>query len=122
MAKKPNQQRSRKAEIDPDENASRDNEGKAELSYMLEFPYACEAVSAVAAFGNEKYSRGNWMKGFPQLQLIDSLQRHLMAYTNGEDLDPESGLPHLSHVAWNAMVLIENAERYPIKDNRTHVV
>ena len=35
-----------------------------------------------------------------------ALLRHLMAYQAGEVNDPESGMPHLWHVATNAAFLV----------------
>jgi hypothetical protein len=89
------------------ESAMRFNEGKAELSYLLSMPVATAGISAAFAMGAEKYARDNWKKGLDRNQLIDSAMRHLMKAQNGETFDEESGLDHLFHFAWNAMVLAE---------------
>jgi dATP/dGTP diphosphohydrolase len=62
-------------------------------------------VSAVAGFGAEKYERYNFLRGYPWSWSFDALQRHLLAFWAGEDLDPESGQPHLAHAAWHALAL-----------------
>lgn len=39
---------------------------------------------------------------------LDALVRHLLAMVVDPDgLDPETGLPHLAHVAWNALAVLE---------------
>ena len=50
--------------------------------------------------GSAKYAPGNWMKQIdtPQ-EVINCIFRHWSAMCMGEWLDPESGLPHLSHIA-----------------------
>ena len=87
--------------------AMRFNAGKPELSYILSAPYAIEGLAEVFAFGAVKYARDNWKKGLPQEQVCDSLLRHLTSYMNGEDLDPESGMHHLNHVLWNALIMAD---------------
>lgn len=87
------------------EQAMRKNEGKPELSYILEADYAIKGVCEVLAFGAEKYDRGNYKKGFPKEKLADSLLRHLTSFLNGEELDQESGLHHTDHVLANALFL-----------------
>lgn len=38
---------------------------------------------------------------------LSAMYRHLAAIERGEELDDESGLPHLAHVATNALFLLE---------------
>lgn len=66
-----------------------------------------EAVTAVRMYGNEKYhDPENWRQVEPQ-RYQDALYRHWLSYLKGEQCDPESGLPHLWHLACNAAFLIE---------------
>ena len=90
-----------------EDRAMRFNEGKAELSYIMSLPNACAGVSAAFAMGAQKYARNNWKKGLDRNQLVDSALRHLSKSQNGEVFDEESGLDHLFHFAWNALVLAE---------------
>lgn len=66
-------------------------------------PKALMEVAKVAGFGEQKYSRLNYLKGYDWSLSYDACQRHLHAYWSGEDLDPESGLPHLAHAAWHCL-------------------
>ena len=66
-----------------------------------------EAVTAIRMYGNAKYhDPENWRQVEPQ-RYRDALYRHWLAYLKGEKCDPESGLPHLWHLATNAAFLIE---------------
>ncbi len=56
-------------------------------------------------FGATKYSRDNWRRGYSWSLSYNALLRHLVATLNGEWLDPESGLPHIVHVAWHCATL-----------------
>ena len=65
-----------------------------------------EAVAQALQFGEGKYGRYNFRRGFPNHRLIAACLRHVLAYQDGEDLDPESNLPHLAHAtACIAMLL-----------------
>lgn len=88
------------------EQADRYNEGKPELSYILDAPLAMQGLANRFALGAKKYSRDNWKKGLPDTQVIDSLLRHLSAYQNGEMHDEDGGL-HVDAIVWNAVVLSE---------------
>ena len=70
-----------------------------------------EAVTAIREYGCQKYhDPENWRKVEPQ-RYRDALYRHWLAYLKGEKCDPESGLPHLWHLACNAAFLIEMEEK-----------
>lgn len=61
-------------------------------------PLAIEGLAAVLTFGAKKYAAHNWRGGLSYSRLIAALLRHLFAILRGEDIDPESGLPHVDHV------------------------
>lgn len=61
-------------------------------------PVALEGLSAVLTFGAKKYAPDNWRGGIAYRRLIGALFRHGFAFLRGEDLDPESGLPHIDHL------------------------
>lgn len=75
-------------------------------------------LAKVLTFGAGKYAAHNWRKGFVLSRPYDALQRHLTAWNDGEDLDPESGLNHLDHAACELMFLRELAETHPELDDR----
>lgn len=58
---------------------------------------ALSLVVKVMMFGAKKYSVNNWRKGMEWTRLYDAAKRHMDAWLGGEDLDPESGLPHIAH-------------------------
>lgn len=88
-----------------EEQSLRFNSGKPQLSYILDTMPALLDMVAVMEFGANKYERNNWQKGFPKDKLLDSLLRHVHAFYSGEDIDPESGLPHVGHILCNAAFL-----------------
>lgn len=66
---------------------------------------ALRSLARVYAMGAAKYSRGNYRKGYPASLSISAAMRHFAAWMEGEDLDPESGESHLSHVVWHCFNL-----------------
>lgn len=72
-------------------------------------------VAKVLTYGAKKYKPDNWRKVKSRERYIDALERHLLAYKSGEELDPESGLHHLEHLACNAAFLIELKD-LPLRD------
>ena len=47
----------------------------------------------------------DWRKGHKQMDLLSAALRHLYAHIDGEDIDKESGLNHLSHCMTNLVMI-----------------
>jgi len=68
---------------------------------------AVEQVVGVLTFGANKYSAWSWLSTpDARRRYFASAIRHAVAWVKGERLDPESGLPHLAHLACNALFLL----------------
>ena len=90
--------------ISKDQLAKADK-GKLELSLVN--PELVKAVAEVRMYGTEKYGDSeNWRKVKPK-RYVDALYRHLLAYIEGNEVDEESGLSHLSHMACNISFLLD---------------
>ncbi len=97
--------------------AARFNTGKPMLSYFRRsFSWALEAVARVKEFGANKYDDDNWRHGGkPDAEYLDSLDRHLDAFLNGEVYDKDSGCHHIGHAIWNLCALMElNYKNKPV--------
>lgn len=75
-------------------------------------------VSEVLTFGARKYAPDNWRNGIKFSRLIASLHRHLASIQAGEDIDPESGLPHIYHLGCNVQFLGWMMKNRPDLDDR----
>lgn len=64
-------------------------------------------MGAVLTYGAQKYVEHNWRKGMHWSRLVAAAMRHLFAFAGGEDIDPESGWPHLDHALCCLMFLSE---------------
>ena len=57
-------------------------------------------VAPVLALGAAKYGPFNWRQYPVKLSVyLEAAQRHLLAFADGQDLDPESGEWHVAHAA-----------------------
>ena len=75
-------------------------------------------VGNVLKFGANKYADHNWRRGFKFSRLIAACFRHLLAIMRGEDIDPESGLPHVDHLSCSVMFLAWHLKNKPELDDR----
>lgn len=50
--------------------------------------------------------KNNWQKGLKFSETFESLQRHVIAWYNGEDKDAETGCSHLAHAGCNILFLL----------------
>lgn len=62
-------------------------------------------VSRVLGFGRGKYGADNWRNGIEYRRLYGATLRHLFAWNDGEDLDPETGLSHIDHALCELLFL-----------------
>jgi len=82
-------------------------------------PYdALWQVALVFGKGAEKYADRNWERGYEWSKSFAALHRHLALFWQGEDIDDESGLPHMAHVTWHSLVLLSFMLREAGVDNR----
>jgi hypothetical protein len=78
--------------------------GKSRMSLI---PFvALRALGDVYAYGECKYASWNWAKGMAWSRMADAMLRHYERFSMGEARDPESGLLHSAHMAWNAIGLL----------------
>lgn len=69
------------------------------------FADALLEVAKVGTFGAGKYTDNGW-KEVPEgtERYRSAMYRHMLSH---EHLDPESGLPHAAHAAWNALAVLQ---------------
>lgn len=77
-----------------------------------------EGLARVLGFGAKKYAPDNWRGGIEYGRLIGAAYRHLGAINKGEDIDPESGEPHVYHLACCTMFLSSMMAHRPDLDDR----
>jgi hypothetical protein len=79
---------------------------------------ALGGLAAVLTFGANKYAAHNWRNGISYSRITAAMLRHLAAIQQGEDVDPESGLPHIDHLGCCWMFLSNFMKNRPDLDDR----
>jgi len=79
---------------------------------------AMEEVASVLTFGAKKYDAWNWSKGINYSRLNGAALRHLTAFMEGENIDPETGISHIAHAACNMLFLLDMVRNKPDMDDR----
>ena len=82
---------------------------------------ALNQTAAVLKFGADKYAEHNWRAGFAWSRPLAAAMRHIMAFNDGEDKDPESGLSHLAHAMCCIMFVLEFEKTHRELDDRYKV-
>jgi hypothetical protein len=88
--------------------AHKDTIGKLQMNLIP--PRALEAVALVRTFGNNKYKDPWGWRDSGQVsvdQMLEAIKRHQNKLDRGEEIDIESGLPHVYHIACDAMMAAE---------------
>lgn len=94
---------------DPHEVGAKLDAGKIKPSLILDdMSLAMTAVIEVATYGAKKYTEKGWHEvANAQDRYKNAQYRHRLAAARGEQRDPDSGLLHLAHEAWNALACLQ---------------
>ena len=79
---------------------------------------AINALAEILTAGAAKYGRDNWRKGMDWSRVYGAAQRHLLAFWGGDDIDDESGMPHLWHALTNIAFLVSYQAMSVGRDDR----
>ena len=93
------------------DKAKRYNKGKPDYS-LIDYK-SLEPLVRALENGAAKYGRDDWKKGMSIETSLASMLRHIHKFSDGEDIDSESGVHHIGHVMANAMFII-----YETNNNR----
>lgn len=92
-------------------------------------PLSCVPMNVVAELGvamlegASKYGRHNWREaGVRSSVYFDAAMRHLIAWWEGEDTDPDSGLPHVIKAMATLTVLRDADYAGMLTDDRPPVI
>jgi len=97
-------------------SGARYNNGKPDFSLIP--LWTLEDEAKVWMYGKNKYAAWNWAKGMDWSVPLACLLRHLSAWQRGEEIDSESGLPHLAHAMCNLRMLVMFSKTYKEGDDR----
>ena len=71
--------------------------------------------------GALKYGRSNWRAvGIRASIYYDAVDRHMSAWFEGEDIDPDSGLPHLAHALASLAIIVDAIANGSFNDDRMY--
>lgn len=80
------------------------------------------AQAGAHQLGAEKYGERNWVENKVCLNTyLSAMMRHIAAYKEGEDLDPESGISHLGHVMAGCAIVLDAQKAGTLVDDRVKI-
>lgn len=68
------------------------------------------------------YPKWNWMRGMAWSIPLGCVTRHALAWLDGQENDPETGLPHRGHIQCNLVMLKYYATHFQEGDDRPKAV
>jgi hypothetical protein len=87
----------------------KNDQGKPKIDLIP--PGAILEVAEVLTDGVEEYGAHNWRDGIAYSRLYSAIQRHLLAFWKGENID-KSGHRALAHACTDIMMLMEMPEEW----------
>lgn len=95
-------------------------DGKDPLEYIVYDMLKLDA--AVHKHGADKYGISNWrMQEILASTYEGAILRHFVAWARGEDIDPDSGLPHLAHIRACCAVVLDSEIHGTLIDDRNRM-
>lgn len=80
---------------------------------------ALEAAAGAHALGADKYGPWNWREHSVAASVyINAIMRHLKAFQEVGDNDPESGVSHLGHIIASCGILLDAQSNGKLVDDR----
>jgi Domain of unknown function (DUF5664) len=95
--------------------------GSTKVDLALVPPSAIIAEALAMTDGGLKYGPFNWRERGKPVQArtyVSAALRHIAKWFDGEEIDPESGAPHLGHARACLGILIDAAQCGNMLDNR----
>lgn len=94
-----------------------EKDGKTPYEYLV--LSVLEDDAHVHKHGGDKYGKRNWqLNEILASTYIGAMFRHYKAWSEGEDLDPDSGRPHLTHLRACCAVVMDGAKHGKLIDDR----
>lgn len=95
--------------------------GSGKLPLHL-WPGTATATGCLALLdGALKYGRSNWREAGVRYSIyIDAAVRHMLAAFEGEDADPDSGLPHEAHALACLAIIVDARAAGKLVDDRAY--
>jgi hypothetical protein len=90
--------------------------GKPDLSLIPRA--ALDQCARAFMLGEQKYGRYNFYNGMEASRLVAACLRHVTAWNEGEETDPESGASHLGHALACISMILQQQHLGTLKDNR----
>lgn len=83
-------------------------------------PEFLRKTANVLKLGADKYGVYNWRHsdGIKAMTYVGAIMRHLMQFVDGEDVDEESGISHIAHIAATCAIMLDASEYSNLEDNR----
>lgn len=99
----------------------KDDIGSSKLPVHL-WPETATIMGAMGLLdGALKYGRSNWRAVGVRASIYnDAVRRHMAAWFEGEDIDPDSGLPHLAHALASIAIVVDAQSAGKLNDDRMY--
>ena len=92
--------------------------GQKNARFDLIPPYPLWKLAELYGAGAKKYADHNWLRGYDWSLSFAAAMRHLWQFWGGEEIDPETGMPHATCAAFHCFTLVQFMETFRDGDDR----